>query len=82
MGWDKDSVTEQQREKKITTIILIKIIYRVQFSHCSMLSSLPSSKKPSSDQLPHLNMEHDITWYQTALFIGSFGSTHPTTCEN
>ena len=26
MGWDKDSLTEQQREKKITTVILIKRI--------------------------------------------------------
>jgi len=44
VGWDKDSLTEQQREKKITTI-KIKRIRRVQFSHCPMLSS------PSDAQL-------------------------------
>jgi len=46
MGLDKDSLTGQQREIKITTIILIKRIYRVQFSHCLMLSSLPWPAPP------------------------------------
>jgi len=42
--WNKDNLTEQQREKQI---ILLKRICRVQFSHCLMLSSLLSSKLPS-----------------------------------
>jgi len=29
VGWDKNSLNEQQREKKRTTVILIKRIYRV-----------------------------------------------------
>jgi len=38
MGWVKNSLIEQQREKK-TTRILIKRIHRLQFSHCLILSS-------------------------------------------
>jgi len=56
-------LTEQQREKKLTTIILTEKIYRVQFCHCPMLSLLVSSKSPSSSQLPHLSTENDATWY-------------------
>jgi len=51
VGWDKNSLTERKREKKITTTILIKTIYRVQFFPCLMLSLLPSSKAPCSSQL-------------------------------
>jgi len=67
MGWDKDSLPEQQREKKITTIILIKRTHRVQFSHCPMLSSplnaqlAPEQQSLYSCQLPHINTEHDVT---------------------
>ena len=53
--WDKNISTETQREKKIATRILIKIIYRVQFSHGLMLSLPPSSKSPCSSQLHHVN---------------------------
>jgi len=53
VGWDKNSLTEWQREKKITTTIPIKIIHRGQFSHHLMLSLFPSSKSPFSSQLPH-----------------------------
>jgi len=52
MGWDENNLTEQQREKKITTIILIKSIYNTQCSHHLMLSLLLSSKSPSFSQLP------------------------------
>jgi len=62
VGWDKNSLTEWQREKK-KTIILMKRIYRVQFSHHPMLSLFLSSKPLSSSHLPHLNTEHDVTWY-------------------
>jgi len=61
--WHKNSLTERQRERKITAIILIKRIYRVQFSHYPMLSLLLRSKSPRFSQLAHLNTEHDITWY-------------------
>jgi len=52
MGSDKNSLTEWQREKTKTIIILIKRIHRVQFSHRLMLSLLLSSKSPCSSQLP------------------------------
>jgi len=38
-GWDKDSSTEQQSEKKITTIILIKRIYKGRNTQCSFLTA-------------------------------------------
>jgi len=34
IGWDKNSSTEWQREKKITTIILIKRIYSIKCPDC------------------------------------------------
>jgi len=68
--WDKNNLTEPQREKKITSRKLIKRIYRVQFSYCLKLSSLPSSKSPSSSQLPHSNTEHGVIWYQISHSIG------------
>jgi len=45
MGRDKDSLTEQQRKKIVTTIIFIKIIYKTmeyrrQLPHCPMPSAL------------------------------------------
>jgi len=46
VDWDKNSLTEQQREKKITRVLLIKRIYRMPCSHQLMLSWLPSSKCP------------------------------------
>jgi len=63
VGWDKDSLMEQQRERKITAIILIKRIYAVQFSHRLMLSLLLSSKVPFPSEHPYLNTEHDVIWY-------------------
>jgi len=51
MGCDKKSLTERQREKKITTITPIKI-HSMQCSHHLMLSLLLSSKSPSFSQLP------------------------------
>jgi len=58
VGWDKNSLTERQREKKIITIILIERIYSMQCSHCLMLSLLLSSKFLCFSQLPHINTEH------------------------
>jgi len=49
---DKNNLAEQQREKKIIAIILIKRIYSMQCSHHPMLSLLHSSKSPSFSQLP------------------------------
>jgi len=45
VGWDKDSLTQQQRKQTITTVVLIKIIHKAreyteQFSHCPMPSML------------------------------------------
>jgi len=50
--WNKDSLTEQQRQTTVTTIILIKKIYKarvyiVQFSHCLMPSALLSTDYPN-----------------------------------
>ena len=50
-GWDENSLTEWQREKK-TSVILIKSIYNMQCSHHPMPSLLLSSKSPSFSQLP------------------------------
>ena len=58
MGWEKDSLTEQQREKKIRTIILIKRIYRVQFYHQMMPTLLPAS---SPTQIPSMT-SHGIEY--------------------
>jgi len=81
VGWDKNSLTEQPREKK-TTIILTKGIYRVQFAHHPMLSSLPSSKLPFPSHLPHINTEHDVAWHRISCLIGWFGSGQLASCEN
>jgi len=51
MCWAENSLTEWQKEKKIT-IILIKSIYNIQYSHHLMGSLLLSSKSPSFSQLP------------------------------
>jgi len=51
VGWDENSLTEWQREKKIT-IILIKSIYTMQCSRHPILSLLLSSKSFSFSQLP------------------------------
>jgi len=51
VGCDENSLTKWQREKKITTVILIKRIYSMQCSHHSMLILLLSSKSPSFSQL-------------------------------
>jgi len=82
MGWDKNSLTEEQREKKITTIIRIKRIYSLQCSHHPMLSLLLSSKIPFLQPAPHLNTEHDIMWYRISRLNGWFGSAQPASCEN
>jgi len=72
MGRDENSLTEWQREKK-TTIILIKSIYNMQCSHHPMLSLLLSSKNALLQPAPHLNTEHDVTWYRTFPLIGCLG---------
>jgi len=40
MGWDENSLTEWQREKKTTINNTIKSIYNMQCSHHPMLSLL------------------------------------------
>jgi len=82
MGCDKNSLTEWQREKKITTITQMKRIYSMQCPYCPMLSSFLSSKSPCFSQLPHLNTDHDITWYKISQLIGRFWSAQPASCEN
>jgi len=39
MGWDKDSLTEQQREKKIATRILIKGYTKANDTECHFLTA-------------------------------------------
>jgi len=73
MGCDKNSLPGQQREKKITTTVLIKKIYSMKCCHHPMLSLLLSSKMPFLHPAPHLNTEHDITWYRTSHVIGCLG---------
>jgi len=51
MGQEKGSLTEQQRKRTVTTIILIKRIYKTrehteQLSHCPMPSAVPISDPP------------------------------------
>jgi len=57
MGWDKNSLTEWEREKRITTIILIKRICSMQCSHHLILSLFLSSKIPFLQPAPHLNTD-------------------------
>jgi len=80
IGCDKNSFTEWQREKKITTI-LIKRIYSMQCSHHARLTLLLSSKPPPSTT-PLLNTEPDVTQYRISHLIGWFGSAQPVSCEN
>jgi len=80
VGCDKNNFTEQQREKKIKIIILIRRIYSMQCSYRPMLSLLLSSKSPSFSQLPHLNTEQDITWYRISHLTGWFGSAQVASC--
>jgi len=79
--WDKNSLTEQQREKKIT-MTLITRIYSSQCSHHAMLSLLLSSKSPCLSQLPHLTTEHVVAWYRISHLIVWFGSAQLASCEN
>jgi len=37
--WDKDNLTEQQRQRKITTIILLKRIHNVNDTQCNFLTA-------------------------------------------
>jgi len=73
VGWDENSLAECKRRRKEQTIILIKSIYNMQCSHHPMLSLLLSSKKPLLQAAPHLNTEHDITWYRIYHLIGCLG---------
>ena len=41
--------------------------------HHLMLSLLLSSKKPLLQPAPHLNTEHDVTWYRMSRLIGCLG---------
>jgi len=43
VGYDKNSITKQRREKKTTPIISRKRTYSMQCSHCPMLSLILSS---------------------------------------
>jgi len=52
VGWDDNSLTEWQREKKTTINNTDKSIYNMQCSHHLMLSWLLSSKSLSFSQLP------------------------------
>jgi len=39
MGWDKDSLTEQQKKRKITTMMLIKRIFKAWNTQHSFLTA-------------------------------------------
>jgi len=69
LGCNKNSLSERQREKKITTIILTERIYSMQCAHWQMLSLLLSSKIPFLQPAPHLTTEYDITWYRISHLI-------------
>jgi len=59
MGCNEDSSTEQQRKQTVTTIILIRRIYKIKGTHRANLchhpmpSALPSNNELPSGQLPH-----------------------------
>jgi len=36
-GWDQDSLTKQQRKRKLTTIVLIERIYKARDTQCNFL---------------------------------------------
>jgi len=89
VGCDKNSLTEQRRENKITTRILCFLkkkqkIYTTgcNFSHHPMLSLLLSSEPPCSSTHPHLNTKHDVTWHRISHLTGWFGSAQAASCEN
>jgi len=54
IGWDENSFTEWQKEKKTIINNTDKSIYNMQCSHHPMLSLLLSSKSPSFGQVPSL----------------------------
>jgi len=82
MGCNENSSTGWQREKKITTIILIKRIYSMECSHHPMLGLLLSSKIPFLQPVPYLHAKDDITWYRISHLISWFGSALPASYEN
>jgi len=67
MDWDKDSLTEQQRKTTVTTIVVIKRVYKARNIQCNLLiARWPAQSEqqlPSPSQLPPLIPEHDVTWY-------------------
>ena len=81
-GLEQKQLTEQQREKKKKTKILITRRYSMQCSHSPMLSLLLSSKSPYSSQLPNLNTEHDVTRCRISHSTVWFGSALLASCEN
>jgi len=77
VGRDKDRLTEQQRKKTVTTILLRRIHktreYTEQLSHRPMPSALPSCGYPPPRQLPAPN-QGDGTWCRIPRLSGHFGS--------
>jgi len=51
-GWDENSLTHWQREKKITIVLIKKHMYNVQCTYDPVLIMLLISKFPSFSQLP------------------------------
>jgi len=52
VGWDKGSSTEQQRKRKITTIILMKGIYIDLDTQCSFLTAQCPAHSRAAIPLP------------------------------
>ena len=73
VGWDENSLTEWQREKK-TTINNTdkKNIHRAMFS-LPYAQLAPELGKPLLQPAAHLNTEHDTTWYRIPHLTGCLG---------
>jgi len=73
MGWDDNSLTEWQREKKIATNNTDK--KHIEHATLSPPNAplAPEQQMPLLQPAPHLNTEHDATWYRTAHLIGCLG---------
>lgn len=92
VGWDKDSLTEQQRKRKPPTIILIKEYTKMWLMH-NYHQPEPKMPRPhlstdflSPGQLPQLYTERGISQYQNTP-LASLGQPFqlclvPTSCEN
>jgi len=70
VGWEENSLTEWQREKKkaINNTDKKHIQHAVFSPPDAQLA--PEEQKSFLQPAPHLNTEHDVTWYRMSHLIG------------